>query len=229
MCSCGGRKKVAHLTKRNLERTLAPNINILPDRLKNVYLNILTPVVKFFVAHQINPNLFTTIGFVVNIGSAYFFGIGSLTVAGILVLLSGTFDNIDGRVARATNRVTKFGALYDSTLDRYAEVIMFFGLAYYFVSHDYLWRSVAVSIALGGSLMVSYVRARAEGLGFECKVGIMQRPERIVLIGFGSIIHEHVLMGVVIAIAILANFTAAQRLYHVWSTENDKKNELLGA
>lgn len=206
-----------------MERTLAPKINILPDWLKNFYLNILTPVVNFFIAREINPNLFTTIGFIVSIGSAYFFGIGSLALAGALVLLSGTFDIIDGKVARATNRVTKFGALYDSTLDRYAEVIMFFGLAYYFVSLDYLWRSVAVSIALGGSLMVSYVRARAEGLGFDCKVGIMQRPERIVLIGFGAIIHEYVLMGAVIAIAILANFTAGQRLYHVWASENNRK------
>jgi len=206
-----------------MERTLAPKINILPDWLKNFYLNILTPVVNFFIAREINPNLFTTIGFIVSLGSAYFFGIGSLTLAGILVLLSGTFDIIDGKVARATNRVTKFGALYDSTLDRYAEVIMFFGLAYYFVSLDYLWRSVAVSIALGGSLMVSYVRARAEGLGFDCKVGIMQRPERIVLIGFGAIIHEYVLMGAVITIAVLANFTAGQRLYHVWATENNRK------
>ena len=210
-----------------MERTVAPKINILPDGLKNFYLNILTPVVKFFIERDLNPNLFTTVGFVVSIASAYFFGIGSLTIAGILVLLSGTFDIIDGKVARATNRVTKFGALYDSTLDRYAEVIMFFGLAYYFVSLDYLWRSVAVSIALGGSLMVSYVRARAEGLGFECKVGIMQRPERIVLIGLGAIIHEYVLMGAVVAIAILANFTAGQRLYHVWTTENNKKSEPL--
>jgi CDP-diacylglycerol--glycerol-3-phosphate 3-phosphatidyltransferase len=210
-----------------MERTLTAKINILPDGVKNFYLNILTPVVKFFIEREINPNLFTTIGFVVSIASAYFFGVGSLTIAGILVLLSGTFDIIDGKVARATNRVTKFGALYDSTLDRYAEVIMFFGLAYYFVSLDYLWRSVAVSIALGGSLMVSYVRARAEGLGFECKVGIMQRPERIVLIGFGAIIHEYVLMGAVVAIAVLANFTAGQRLYHVWNTENNGKNEPL--
>jgi CDP-diacylglycerol--glycerol-3-phosphate 3-phosphatidyltransferase len=212
-----------------MERTLAPKINILPDWVKNFYLNILTPVVKFFIERDLNPNLFTTIGFIVSIASAYFFGIGSLVVAGILVLLSGTFDIIDGRVARATNRVTKFGALYDSTLDRYAEVIMFFGLAYYFVSLNYLWRSVAVSIALGGSLMVSYVRARAEGLGFDCKVGIMQRPERIVLIGFGAIIHEYVLMGAVITIAILANFTAGQRLYHVWATENNRKRESLTA
>jgi len=208
-----------------MEQTLSPKINILPDWLKNFYLNILTPVVKFFIAHDLNPNLFTTVGFLVSLASAYFFGIGELVIAGILVLLSGTFDIIDGRVARATNRVTKFGALYDSTLDRYAEVVMFFGLAYFFVAQDFVWRSVAVSIALGGSMMVSYVRARAEGLGFDCKVGIMQRPERIVLIGFGAIIHEYALMIAVVAIAVLANFTAAQRLYHVWSTENNRKKE----
>lgn len=210
-----------------MEGTLAPKINLLPDWLKNFYLNMLTPVVKFFIELKINPNLFTTVGFFVSVVSAYCFGIGELRLAGVLVLLSGTFDIIDGRVARATNRVTKFGALYDSTLDRYAEVIMFFGLAYFFVSLGFLWRSVAVSIALGGSMMVSYVRARAEGLGFECKVGIMQRPERIVLIGFGAIIHEYALIGAVIAIAVLANFTAGQRLYHIWTTENHKKNEPL--
>ena len=212
-----------------MERTLAPRINLLPDWLKNFYLDILTPIVKFFIEREINPNLFTTIGFVVSLISAYCFGVGELRIAGVLVLLSGTFDIIDGKVARATNRVTKFGALYDSTLDRYAEVIMFFGLAYFFVSLGFLWRSVAVSIALGGSLMVSYVRARAEGLGLECKVGIMQRPERIVLIGFGAIIHEYALIGAVIAIAVLANFTAGQRLHHVWAAENSKKNESMEA
>jgi len=212
-----------------MERTLAPKVNILPDWLKNFYLDILTPVVKFFIAHDLNPNLFTTVGFLVSIASAYFFGIGELVFAGILVLLSGTFDIIDGRVARATNRVTKFGALYDSTLDRYAEVIVFFGLAYFFIKQDFFWRSVAACIALGGSMMVSYVRARAEGLGFECKIGIMQRPERIVLIGFGAIFdavtHQYALMIATIAIAVLANFTAAQRLYHVWSSENNRKKE----
>lgn len=208
-----------------MESTLAPKINILPDWLKNFYLNLLTPVVQFFIARDVNPNLFTTVGFAVSVVSAYCFGIGELRVAGVLVLLSGTFDIIDGRVARATNRVSKFGALYDSTLDRYAEVMIFFGLAYF--SRELLWQSVAVSIALGGSMMVSYVRARAEGLGFACKVGIMQRPERIVLIGFGAIIHEYALIGAVIAVAVLANFTAGQRLYHIWTTENHKKNEPL--
>ena len=204
-------------------------MKLLPDGIKNWYLKLITPIVDFFIAHSLNPNWFTTVGFVVSLVTAYLFAIGSHRLAGALVLLSGTFDIIDGQVARATNRVTKFGALYDSTLDRYAEVLIFFGLAYYFVAAGFLWQAVAVSIALGGSLMVSYVRARAEGLNFECKVGIMQRPERIVLLGFGALIHEWVLVFAVATIAVLANFTAIQRLYHVWAAENGQRKEPLSA
>jgi CDP-diacylglycerol--glycerol-3-phosphate 3-phosphatidyltransferase len=213
-----------------MERTLSLKVNILPDGLKNWYLNLITPAVNFFIARAVNPNLFTTLGFIASIISASLFVLGYPRWAGALVLLSGTFDIMDGKVARATNRVTKFGALYDSTLDRYAEVIVFFGLAYFFDRHhseflagpDSTWRVIAViavSVALGGSMMVSYVRARAEGLGLECKVGIMQRPERIVLLGFGAIIHEIALMIAVGLVALLSNFTAIQRLLHVRNTE----------
>ena len=213
-----------------MDGKLAIKINILPDAVKNWYLKLITPVVDFFIARALNPNLFTTIGFALSVVTAYLFGVGQLPLAGALVLLSGTFDIIDGRVARATNRVTKFGALYDSTLDRYAEVIIFFGLAYHFVALGFLWRSVAVCMALGGSLMVSYIRARAEGLNFECKVGVMQRPERIVLLGLGAIatmFYEYALDVAVWIIAALANFTAIQRLYHVWAVENGRQHQLL--
>lgn len=213
-----------------MERTLSVKVNILPDGLKNWYLNLITPVVNFFITRAVNPNLFTTLGFLVSIISAGLFVLGYPRWGGALVLLSGTFDIIDGKVARATNRVTKFGALYDSTLDRYAEVVVFFGLAYFFDRHHFsflsspnsLWQMaavVAVSVALGGSMMVSYVRARAEGLGLQCKVGIMQRPERIVLLGIGALIHEIALMIAVGLIAVLSNFTAIQRLLHVRNEE----------
>ncbi|MFQ5772428.1 MAG: CDP-alcohol phosphatidyltransferase family protein [bacterium] len=205
-------------------------INVLPDGIKNWYLGLIKPAIKFFVRLELNPNFFTTIGFILTTGAAVLFAIGQLVVAGCIILLAGTFDIIDGKVARATNRVTKFGALYDSTLDRYAEVIMFFGLAFYFVKADMFITSVAVSFALGGSVMVSYVRARAEALGFQCKVGIMQRPERVVYIGFGaifSVIHLFTLTFAIYLIAIFANVTAIQRLYHVWVAENGKKKEKL--
>jgi CDP-diacylglycerol--glycerol-3-phosphate 3-phosphatidyltransferase len=210
-------------------------INILPDSIKNWYLNLIKPAVDFFIRLELNPNFFTTIGFILTIGAAVLFAVGQLVIGGAIVLLAGTFDIIDGKVARATNRVTKFGALYDSTLDRYAEVIMFFGLAFYFVKANMFLTSVAVSFALGGSMMVSYVRARAEALGFQCKVGIMQRPERIVYIGFGAILSfiriwqfDHpTLVFAIGLIAIFANVTAVQRIYHVWVTENGKKRERL--
>lgn len=213
-----------------MERTLSVKVNILPDGLKNWYLNLITPVINFFITRAVNPNVFTTLGFIVSIVGAGLFVLGYSRWGGALVLLSGTFDIIDGKVARATNRVTKFGALYDSTLDRYAEVVVFFGLAYFFDRHpsDFFktlessWRMIAViavCVALGGSMMVSYVRARAEGLGMQCKVGIMQRPERIVLLGLGAIIHEIALMIALGLIALLSNFTALQRLLHVRNEE----------
>ncbi len=205
-------------------------IVFLPEWLKNFYLRLIFPIINFFIKRNLNPNHFTTIGLLISIVSAYFFAIGKLWLAGVLMLIAGTFDIIDGKVARATNRVTKFGALYDSTLDRYAEVMIFFGLAYHFVHSN--WTSgrfdlsvlgaIAVCIALGGAVMTSYVRARAEGLGLECKVGVMQRPERIVLIAFGAIFHKVALLIALLIVAIFANVTAIQRLFYIWHTERQK-------
>ncbi len=203
-------------------------MDILPEGIKSWYLRLIQPVVDFFIRLELNPNFFTTIGFLLTIGSAVLFATGYLRTAGVIVLLAGTFDIVDGKVARLSGRVTKFGALYDSTLDRYSEVIMFFGLAFYFVKADMFLTSVAVSFALGGSVMVSYVRARAEALGFQCKVGIMQRPERVVYIGFGAIFHITVLIFAIMLIAVFANVTAIQRIYHVWTQEEiSKKREKL--
>ncbi len=202
-------------------------MNILPAGVRDWYLKLMNPVFDFFIELELNPNFFTTIGFVISLLAAYLFATGSLRLAGALVLLAGTFDIIDGRVARATNRVTKFGALYDSTLDRYSEVIIFFGLAYFFVKEGWFLTSIAVFVALGGSVMVSYVRARAEGLGFECNVGIMQRPERIVYLGVSALLHKYLLIAAIMIIAVLANYTALQRLYHIWKKENGTKFEKL--
>ena len=203
------------------------NINFLPDWIRNWYINLISPATDFFIKHGVNPNFFTTVGLIISAIATYVLAIGSLRFGGALVLLAGTFDILDGRVARATNRVTKFGALYDSTLDRYGEVMIFFGLAYYFSQNVLIiagldWSTLAVvsvSMALGGSIMTSYVRARAEGLGLECKVGIMQRAERLVYLGFGAVFHKYTLVLALIVIAILANFTAIQRLHYVWKTE----------
>ena len=154
---------------------------------------VIDPVVKLLIKLGLTPNAVTSIGFALNIGVAVVFIIGAedgnrgdlsyVGWAGGLILFAGLFDMLDGQVARLGNMKSIFGALYDSVLDRYSELIMFLGICYYLVAHHYFLSSIFAFIALIGSMMVSYVRARAEGLGIECKGGLMQRPERVVTIG----------------------------------------------
>lgn len=159
---------------------------------------VIDPFVKVLIKLGLTPNAVTTIGFVLNVGVAVIFIIGGekgnrgdLTYigwAGALILFAGLFDMLDGQVARLGNMKSTFGALYDSVLDRYSEQIMFLGICYYLVAHHYFLSSIFAFIALMGSMMVSYVRARAEGLGIECSGGLMQRPERVVTIGLCAIL-----------------------------------------
>jgi CDP-diacylglycerol--glycerol-3-phosphate 3-phosphatidyltransferase len=159
---------------------------------------VIDPVVKVFIKLGLTPNIVTSIGFVLNVGVAIIFILGAeegnrgdlsyVGWAGALILFAGLFDMLDGQVARLGNMKSTFGALYDSVLDRYSELIMFLGICYYLVGHHYFLSSIFAFIALIGSMMVSYVRARAEGLGIECKGGLMQRPERVVTIGLCAIL-----------------------------------------
>ena len=146
---------------------------------------------------------------------------------GGIVLFAGLFDMMDGRVARVGNMSSTFGALYDSVLDRYSEMVTLFGVFYYLILQGYLWGSMITFVALVGSLMVSYVRARAEGLGLECKVGFMQRPERVVLTSLGALFcgifsdceaFDPMLILIVpmVVIAVLANLTAFARIAHCY-------------
>ena len=163
------------------------------DRLQQMIYKIINPFVKGLIRMGLTPNAVTTIGLILNIGVAVIFVFGAegsnrgdlsfVGWGGALVLFAGLFDMLDGQVARLGNMSSKFGALYDSVLDRYSELIMFLGICYYLVSHHYFLSSLFAFIALIGSMMVSYTRARAEGLGIECKGGLMQRPERVVTIG----------------------------------------------
>lgn len=191
----------------------------IPEAWKNGYIRAIKPLIQLLTRWDMHPNTFTTLGFLVSCVATYFMGIGSFRVAAILVLLAGMFDTIDGKLARDSGKVSRFGALFDSTLDRYSEVILFFGMAYYFIGHDLYLSSTAAAVALGGSLMVSYIRARAEGLGFECKVGILQRPERLLLIAVGGLIHLNALIAAIWIIAVLSNVTAVVRIVHVWKQD----------
>jgi len=169
----------------------------LRDKLQKGIYSIINPLVKGLIKLGLTPNAVTTIGLILNIGVAVIFIIGGergnrgdlryVGWAGALVLFAGLFDMLDGQVARLGNMSSTFGALFDSVLDRYSESVMFFGICYYLVSHHYFISSIFAFIAFIGSMMVSYTRARSEGLGIENKGGLMQRPERVVLIGVTAI------------------------------------------
>ncbi|MBL0884073.1 MAG: DUF4833 domain-containing protein [Chitinophagaceae bacterium] len=163
---------------------------------KAIYV-VIDPFVKGLIKIGLTPNMVTMIGFVLNIGVAIIFIEGGerghrgdlsyVGWAGALILFAGLFDMLDGQVARLGNMSSSFGALFDSVLDRYSELIMFLGICYYLIAHHYFLSSLFAFIAMIGSMMVSYTRARAEGLGIECKDGLMQRPERVVTIGVSAI------------------------------------------
>ena len=166
------------------------------DWLQQLIYKIINPVVHGMIKVGITPNFITTTGLVMNIVAACVFVYAGMYKPGELayvgwgggiVLFAGLFDMMDGRVARVGNMSSTFGALYDSVLDRYSEMVTLFGIFYYLILQGYLWGSMITFVALVGSLMVSYVRARAEGLGLECKVGFMQRPERVVLTSLGAL------------------------------------------
>jgi len=167
------------------------------NRLQQGIYTIINPFVKGLIKIGITPNAVTTIGLLLNAGVAVVFIVGAeegnrgdlsyVGWAGGLVLFAGLFDMLDGQVARLGNMSSTFGALFDSVLDRYSELLMFLGICYYLVSHHYFISSLLAFIALMGSMMVSYTRARSEGLGIENKGGIMQRPERIILISVAAI------------------------------------------
>lgn len=215
---------------------------------KMIYL-LINPLVKLLVKLGITPNIITSTGLVINILAAIVFIIGGetgeqgdLSYIGWgsgLILFAGLFDMLDGQVARLGNMASRFGSLYDSVLDRYSELIMFLGICYYLVAHHYFMSSLITFIALIGSMMVSYVRARAEGLGIECKSGLMQRPERIIMISLSGIICGitsaysggnqklyvdwlnieivetiSIFIYPIALVALLANITAIQRLNH---------------
>ena len=176
--------------------TLQENMSVRDKLQKGIYV-IINPFVKFLIKLGLTPNMVTMTGFVLNIAVAIIFIFGAedgnrndlsyVGWAGATILFAGLFDMLDGQVARLGNMSSKFGALFDSVLDRYSELIMFLGICYYLVAHHYFLSSLFAFLALIGSMMVSYTRARAEGLGIECKGGLMQRPERVITIGVSAL------------------------------------------
>ena len=175
------------------------------------------PVARLLARLGLTPNLVTLIGLAIAGVGAYTIAVGNWWAGGLIVLFAGVFDLFDGALARATGRVSDFGALLDSTIDRVSEAVVLLGLLAYYLSTDDDLGSILVYVALVGSIMVSYMRARSEGLGIDCKVGVMTRPERVAAVGIGLVVGHWVPVVVLVvlgAIGALTTVTAIHRLIH---------------
>ena len=175
---------------------------------------IVNPIAGLINRTGLTPNMLTFIGLLLNVGVAAVLAGGSIRLGGWLLLFAASFDALDGALARLTGRQSRFGAFFDSTLDRYSEAVIYGGLLIYYVDQGVRTEVLLVYAAIIGSLMVSYSRARAEGLGLECKVGIATRLERVLIIAAGLILNQVTLA--LWLVAIFANLTAVQRIVYVW-------------
>jgi len=172
------------------------------------------PLTRLLNRIRVTPNQITVAGFLLNLVAAGFLAKGMLVIAGAVFVVAGLFDMLDGSLARLSRMVTPFGAFFDSTLDRVAEGVILAAVAYRFAVQGWELGVVVVVLALLGSMLVSYTRARAEGLGLECKVGLMSRPERIILIAIG--LFFNVLLYAMCILLALTALTVVQRMAHTY-------------
>ena len=202
------------------------SFRILPKKLISFTLDSLNQVAYFFVNLKIGPNALSFIALISGIAAGVLFFLKHSFWAGIAIVICGLFDILDGKVAVNTNQKSLFGAIFDSALDRYSEFFIYLGLAAYFRNHWALWLTFWTIL---GSSMVSYTRARAEGLGIECKIGIMQRAERMLLLFLGAMIgslfniFDPAMITVLAIIAVFSNITAIQRTFYVKKVEKQEK------
>lgn len=206
---------------------------------RSLVKTILLPIAKALAAIGITANMITIVGLLVNAVAAFFLATGRLVLSGILILFGGSFDAMDGVVARVSGKdeSNPSGALLDSVIDRYSEAIIFLGAMIYFFQLSHLLGVILVFASVIGSILVSYVRARAEGLQIECKVGLMQRPERIVLLALGvlaqGLIIKYlswesngvILVSVFAFLALTSHITALHRLVFSFSQLNNRSSD----
>jgi CDP-diacylglycerol--glycerol-3-phosphate 3-phosphatidyltransferase len=185
----------------------------LTDRMRGVFKGVLDPLGTFFNRLGLMPNTMTILGLVGNTIGAYFLARGNMLVGGILILLMGPVDALDGTMARLRGQPTKFGAFVDSVTDRYSELVIFMGLLFFYLQRGDWVTAGIVYLAAAGSVLVSYVRARGQSLGYDTKVGILTRFERYMVLGPALILNLPWLGAWIIA--IFANFTAVQRILDV--------------
>ena len=175
---------------------------------------VLDRIVRLLTLLRIQPNLLTFTGVVISSWAAWHFGRGWFQSGAMIVVLAGLFDMLDGEVARVTRSETRFGAFYDSVIDRYSDIILLQGLMVWYARQQRLEYVVLVGIVFMGAVMTSYTRARAESLIPTCKVGFMERPERIVLLIIGGLTGR--MEAVLWVLAVLGNWTVINRIYYTW-------------
>jgi CDP-diacylglycerol--glycerol-3-phosphate 3-phosphatidyltransferase len=216
---------------------MAPSV-LISEKNRARYLKIIEPIGNLFARAGIHPNILSMSGLVLSLLAGLIYSQGSFFWAAWVVVLAGTCDTLDGHIARQNNKHSSFGAFFDSTLDRYSDIFLFIGLAYHFSGGQAFlgffgntatkvdpspWTVLVIVMAVAGSFMVSYTRARAEGLGLECKKGLMQRPERIILLIIGSLLGVIPVMGSLLLklslllLAVSTNLTAIYRIMLVRS------------
>ncbi len=180
--------------------------------------NITQPIARLLSRTPLTPNTITWLGFGITVVAGALVVTGHLLAAGIVVLVAGFFDMLDGALARLTERVTRFGAILDSTLDRLSEAVPLLSLLAVFVRGQHFAESILVGVALLGSLMVSYIRARMEGLGIECKAGLFTRPERVIVMALGLLLSrfDYALLTALAVITFFSWFTVVERMVYAW-------------
>jgi CDP-diacylglycerol--glycerol-3-phosphate 3-phosphatidyltransferase len=178
------------------------------------------PIARLIGRTGVSPNVITVMGVVLNLGVAWVLAQGHMRIGGVLVALAAFFDALDGTLARLTGQRSRFGAFLDSTMDRFSEAIIYLGLLFFYTRSGAGREIVLIYVAIVGSVMVSYTRARAEGLGLQCKVGLLTRFERAAVL-IAALVLDQVPIGLWV-LAILTNFTAFQRMYHVWKATHEE-------
>ena len=190
-------------------------------RLRNLLSPIVDGIARVLVKLDFSPSGLTVIGVLIACVAAALISQGMLAAGGIVMLIAGVFDMFDGAVARMTDRATKFGALFDSVMDRVSEAVVLLGLLWFYLEDGEQLGAVLVYVSIVGSTLVSYVRARAEGLGIECKGGLMQRPERVATLGVGIIVGQWWEPAVLIVLGVIAALTVVTTVQRVVETARE--------
>ena len=189
------------------------------SRLQERFRSLMTGLARVVDRTPLTPNSITVLGSALNLAPALLIALDQHLWAGVVLLPATALDSLDGALARLQGSASRFGAFLDSVLDRYVEIFFFAGLSWHYAQSSEHWGVFGSLLAVSGSLMVSYCRARAEGLGLECKVGILQRPERLLILGIALILApllaDWILLAAVWVLAAVTNFTALQRILHV--------------